>query len=156
PSDCYILLHQEMAYLPSNPRMVGFYCHTPPAAGSGHTIICDMRGVLEALPDHLRQRLIDEGVRYGRNLRDESVQDWRADPIYGHATWQYWFDSHDRDEVAAKLAERGLSHRWESDGGLSFWSTQPGITNHPTTGQRLFFNQIYAQQYHEVGIGKER
>jgi hypothetical protein len=153
PEDYYILLHQEMAYLPSNPRLVGFFCNTPPTSG-GHTVICDMRGLLEAMPDYVRQRFLEVGVRYGRNLRDATIEnDWRANPVYGHATWQYWFDSEDRDEISAKLADRGFNYRWEDDGSLSFWQQRPGTINHPVTGELLLFNQLYAQQYHPVLIG---
>src|SRR5262245_49867030 len=57
PPDYCIHLHQEMSYMVHSPRLVAFHCKAPPATG-GETIICDMRGVLEALPAELRRKLI--------------------------------------------------------------------------------------------------
>src|SRR5690606_33041255 len=42
PADQKIILHQEMAYLPKYPKMVGFYCLIPSATG-GCTTIGDIR-----------------------------------------------------------------------------------------------------------------
>src|SRR5258707_1602828 len=38
PPDAKIILHQEMGYLPSYPRMVAFYCHAPSETGGCTTI----------------------------------------------------------------------------------------------------------------------
>jgi alpha-ketoglutarate-dependent taurine dioxygenase len=155
PPEVYILLHQEMSYLPNSPRALAFYCRQPSPEG-GETPICDMRGLLEALPQDIARRLADDGVLYLRNLRSEAVQDWRADPVYRHASWQYWFGSEDRAAVEAKLAERGVSFRWEDDGALTFWTHLPGVVAHPATGEALFFNQLIAQAEHRVSAGDAR
>jgi len=155
PPDVYIFLHQEMAYLPLNPRLVAFYCKHPADEG-GRTVIADMRGLLEALPPAMQKRLVDRGVIYGRNMRNEKLEnDWRADPIYRHHTWQQWFGTDDAAAVAAQLEERGISHEWDEERNLRFWTHRPGVTHHPATGQLLFFNQIYAQTPHRLCVGEE-
>ena len=155
PPEVYIFLHQEMAYLPFNPRLVAFYCKQPADEG-GRTVIADMRGLLEALPPAMQERLVDQGVIYGRNMRNAKLEnDWRADPVYRHHNWQQWFGTDDTAAVSAQLEERGINYEWDEDWNLRFWTHRPGVTNHPETGQLLFFNQIYAQTPHPVGIGEE-
>jgi alpha-ketoglutarate-dependent taurine dioxygenase len=153
--EMYILLHQEMSYMEQNPRLVAFYCHVPSPEG-GETVICDMRGVLETLPEALQRKFLDEGVAYRRNLRSEAVDDWRADPKYRHPSWQYRFDTGNADEVSAQLAERGVSYEWLEDGSLNMWTTLPSTTTHPVTGDVLLFNQLHAQHQHRFLIGDAR
>lgn len=155
PPEYRILLHQEMAYLETTPRLVSFYCHVPSPVG-GHTIIGEMRGIFEALPEHLQKNLRAKGVRYARNLRNAEVSDFRTDPRYIHESWQSKFDTQDRKVVEAALTERGVTFKWEDDGSLSLWTVLPGTINHPSTGELLFFNQMYVQQQRGECIGQER
>ncbi len=74
PEDVYIFLHQEMSYQIYSPRLLAFYCKQPPQEG-GETPICDFRGLLEALPADMRRRFEEDGVIYGRNFRDGTVDD---------------------------------------------------------------------------------
>jgi alpha-ketoglutarate-dependent taurine dioxygenase len=155
PPEVYILLHQEMSYLPSNPRLVALFCKEPSPEG-GETPICDMRGLLETLPAPLARKFTDGNVRYVRNLRSEDASDFRADPLYRHPSWQSRFETHDRKLVEDQLQARGVTVRWEPDGGLTFWTELPGVTTHPVTGDLLFFNQLNSQCQHRVSIGDER
>ena len=151
--DFYILLHQEMAYLPTHPRVVAFYCHKPAPQG-GETIIGDMRGLLEELPDYVAEKLRAVGVRYARNLRPDDPNDWRADPKYRHLSWQYHLESDDKDEIGRRLTERGANYEWHDDGSLSIYNDLPGVTTHPETGEEIFFNQIHIQSQHRFVIGE--
>jgi len=155
PPQVYIQLHQEMSYMPDNPRALAFWCKQAPDSG-GETVICDMRGVLEEIPAATRDKFEQFGARYVRNLRCANLDDWRAEPEVRHATWQYWFDSEDPDEVSAKLAERGTHYRWNEDGSLTFWNDEPAVTRHPVTGETLYFNQLNSQIQNKWTIGKER
>ncbi len=155
PPEVYIFPHQEMSYLASNPRLVAFYCAAPSPQG-GETVICDMRGVLEALPEAVARKFIEDGVLYRRNMRSDDVDDWRAAPVYRHPDWQYRFGTRDRAVVEAQLAERGISYEWLDDGSLNFWTHRPGVTTHPVTGERLLFNQLHSQSQHRLSVGAAR
>ncbi len=155
PPDVYIQLHQEMSYMPQNPRALAFFCKQPPDHG-GETVICDMRGFLEELPDALRRKFEEHDAVYVRNLRSQDVDDWRARPEFRHASWQYWFDSEDRNVVSAQLGERGTEYSWNEDGSLTFWNRTPAIALHPDTGDRLYFNQLNSQIQNAANIGDER
>jgi len=144
PPHIYIQLHQEMSYMPASPRAVALWCRQPAETG-GETVICDMRGVLEELPDAIRRKIVDHGASYVRNMIDEAPEDWRAGPDFRHPSWQYRVETADRDEISAQLAERGAEFEWHEDGSLSFWTTRPGTMVHPVTGDLLFFNQLNSQ-----------
>ncbi len=155
PPEVYIQLHQEMSYMPANPRALAFFCKVAPDEG-GETVICDMRGFLEELPDDLRRKFEEEDAEYVRNLRSQDVDDWRALPELRHASWQYWFDSEDRAAVSAQLEERGTGYQWNDDGSLTFWNRTPAVTVHPETGDKLYFNQLNSQIQNAANIGEER
>ena len=155
PPEVTIPLHQEMSYMPSGPRLVAFYCREPSLTG-GETVICDMRGLLEALPSPLRHKLTTHEVEYVRNMRSEAVDDWRAEAIYRHPTWQYRFETEDPAAIEVLLKERGAQFEWHGDGSLSFWTRVPGITTHPVSGDVLYFNQMNSQVQHPLTIGEER
>jgi len=152
PEHFTIFLHQEMAYLPHNPRLIAFYCNQPADEG-GQTIIGDMRGLLDALPEELRRKF-DLGAIYGRHFRNEAAtDDWRAEPRYGHPSWQYWFGTDDKALISAQLDERDITYRWLEDGSLEYWTTMAATVEHPVTGELLSFNQLYAQTPHRIGVG---
>jgi alpha-ketoglutarate-dependent taurine dioxygenase len=155
PPHVYIQLHQEMSYMPDNPRALAFWCKLAPDSG-GETVICDMRGLLEEIPEPTRTKFETLGARYVRNLRCADLDDWRADPELRHATWQYWFDSESREEVSRQLDERGTHYRWNADGSLTFWNEEPTLTRHPVKGETVYFNQLNSQIQNEWTIGKER
>lgn len=152
PETYTIFLHQEMSYLPHNPRLIAFYCHQPADEG-GQTVIGDMRRLLEALPDTLRRKL-DHGAVYGRHFRNEADRDdWRAEPRFGHPSWQYWFDTEDRELISAQLEERNITYQWLDDGSLKYWTRMEATVTHPATGELLSFNQLYAQTPHRLMVG---
>ena len=155
PPNVYIQLHQEMSYMPDNPRALAFYCKIPSETG-GETVICDMRGLLEEIPAETRRKFVDYGARYVRNLRSAEVDDWRADPELRHSTWQYWFETDDRKKIATQLEERGTHYMWNDDGSLTFWNVEPAVTRHPATGDLLYFNQINSQIQNKYMVGEER
>ena len=155
PPEVTIPLHQEMSYMPSGPRLVAFYCHRPSLTG-GETVICDMRGLLETLPDPLREKLVTHDVEYVRNMRSEVVDDWRAGELYRHPTWQYRFETEEPGTVETLLRERGADFEWHPDGSLTFWTRVPGITTHPVTGDLLYFNQMNSQMQHRLTVGEDR
>ena len=155
PPETYIPMHQEMSYMPTGPRLLAFYCRQPSLTG-GETVICDMRGLLEALPEPLRAKLTAFDVEYVRNMRSEAVDDWRAGAIYRHPTWQYRFETEDPAIIENLLSERGAQFEWLSDGSLTFWTRGPGITTHPVTGEVLFFNQMNSPVQHRLTIGEDR
>ena len=143
-ADFVIPLHQEMSYLPDNPRIVTFFCKKA-ADSKGATLIADMRRVTASLPAELLDKISRVGVRYTRNLLAPGTTDQRADPQFNHNDWGVNFGTTDRAEVERHATERGLTTDWQPDGSLNIINTRPGIVNHSVTGDTLYFNQLHAQ-----------
>lgn len=150
-----IPLHQEFPYMPHSPRLLAFFCRQPSETG-GETVICDMRGLLEELPAALRKKISELDIEYVRNCISEDADDWRAHPMINHPSWQYWFETNDRDQVEARLRYQDAEFEWHDDGSLTFWTRAPGTTVHPVTGDLLCHNQLNTQVLNAVTIGAER
>jgi alpha-ketoglutarate-dependent taurine dioxygenase len=148
-------LHQEKSYMPEFPRCLAFFCKTASPVG-GETLLCDMQAVTQRLPETLKTRFRDVGVRYLRNFRDGSRPDAQVERLFGeyHRVWQEAFDSEDRDGVSALCGELGLEHRWLDDGSLTVANVCPGLIRHPKTGEEIWFNQSTAQHVNPLSLGR--
>lgn len=145
-------LHQEMAYLPRNPRMIAFFSRIVAETG-GATTIADMRRVTDRLPPDLLARFDQHGVVYTRNLLSPDADDERTKPLFGHSNWVANFGTSDRAEVEAACRERGMEPQWLEDGSLNMLNKARGTIVHPHTGKLLYFNQAHAmiQRRHAYG-----
>lgn len=130
PADQPILFHNEAAHTWRWPLKQFFFCQTPAAEG-GETPIVDCRQVYARLDRRLLQRFAERGLRYVRNF------------IPGlDVAWQDFFHTSVRAEVEARCQRAGVSYEWRTDGGLRTWELRPAVTQHPKTGENIFFNQI--------------
>jgi hypothetical protein len=147
-------MHQEMAYLPTFPTKLAFYCLTPSATG-GETFIADMRRVDQMVRPGFRAEVKARGVLYTRNFRvpGDSCGNPMLDEF--HRTWTDTFYTQDRAKAEADCLAMGLTPRWEPNGSLSVIYRAPGFIDHPVTGQEIWFNQI-ATQTPNRGANPER
>lgn len=135
--------HHESAYTPTMPAIIGFFCALP-SATDGETPLADARRVTARLPDELKNRFAENGLRYINNLPDR----------FGFGkSWQAQFQSEDRDEVEAKLREGGYEWTWKPNGSLRTELRCDALLPHPETGERLWVNQ--ADHWHPSGLQNE-
>ena len=155
PPDQVIMLHQEMAYLPSWPARIAFFCRIPSVTG-GETFIADMRRVTAALDPALVAEVEARGVRYKRNFREASLStgDSWLDAV--HRSWQDAFVTTDRGEAMAACQGLGLDARWLDDGSLDTVYRAPGMITHPRAGERLWFNHFATKTICPESIGQQR
>jgi alpha-ketoglutarate-dependent taurine dioxygenase len=151
----YLIPHQEMAYLANYPRLISFFCRKAPWAG-GETILLDFREMEHLLPRRMWDRVKTGGVRYVRNFRNPEIQVSDARQLV-HKAWTVSFETTDKDVAEQKCREIGLNYKWEeSDGSLTTWFTTRGFTEHPLTGETVWFNHIGAQSLNRRILGPER
>jgi alpha-ketoglutarate-dependent taurine dioxygenase len=148
PKQFSLRLHQEMSYLPRFPRMVAFFCRKSAWAG-GETPLADCRQLERRLPRRLWDGVKARGVRYERNYRAPGLAD-------GQKTWTTAFETDDAGEAEAVCRSMGLEPVWRDDGSLSTFFSTPGFTEHPLTGETVWFNQIGPQNLTRRGLGEER
>ncbi|MCC6491554.1 MAG: TauD/TfdA family dioxygenase [Pirellulales bacterium] len=143
PSHLTIGLHQEMSYLEPSPNFpdptpdkVAFFCEIEPAAG-GQTPLCDMRIVLQKLPQDLIDRFESKGLRLTRQLPETKAAGYEV-------TWPTVFGTADRSEAEAFAAKRGWRIEWTDDGGVRvFQQPSPSTRCHRVTGEKIWFNQAH-------------
>lgn len=153
PPEFRIPLHQEMAYLPTYPTRLAFYCKTPSTTG-GETIVGDMRKFERSLSPTFRQQVKERGVLYQRNFRSLDWETGHAILDARHRPWMDAFDTTDPAVAEAACAEMGLTATWV-DGTLTTGYRGPGIVEHPDTGEDVWFNQLIPQSIVVEVVGEE-
>lgn len=125
--------HNEMAYLPTYPRKVLFFCQS--AAGEGGEVpINDIRETVKIIPKQVREAFRARGIRYHRNLSRE--------PSDGEMGWVETFGTEDKGLVAENLTASNYTYEWTDNGGLRYHYRRDAFAAHPETGEELWFNQV--------------
>jgi alpha-ketoglutarate-dependent taurine dioxygenase len=124
--------HNEMAYLPSYPRKIFFFCESEATLG-GEVPVNDIRETIAVLPERVKDDFRREGIRYHRNLPRESA-----------AGEMGWVDTFRTDEK--RLVERAVGPEYEVGWGdgdrLHYSYRHSAFVAHPETGEELWFNQV--------------
>lgn len=140
-------LHQEMAYLPTYPSKIFFYCRAAAQTG-GETLLGDMRRYTAMLPEPFVRHVEQSGIRYLRNFRSlhrPIPRDASERIEFIHMAWQEAFSTTDPAVVERECAALGLACSWEDDGSVTTYYTAPGIVTHPRDGGRVSFNVVQSQ-----------
>lgn len=140
--------HQEMSYLEPSPSFpdptpdkVAFFCEVEPAGG-GQTPLCDMRTVLQKLPQDLVRRFETRGLVLTRQLPETKQAGYEV-------TWPTMFGTSDRQEAEAFAAKRRWRIEWTDDGGVRVHQNpSPSTLVHRVTGEKVWFNQAHLLHRH--------
>jgi alpha-ketoglutarate-dependent taurine dioxygenase/acyl carrier protein len=130
PPDQSIAFHNELTYVTAWPKMIWFFCMQP-AAGGGQTPIADVRRVFERIDVSIRNRFAEKGWMLVRNFGDGLS-----------LPWQRSFHTTDKTEVEAYCRSEGIEVEWKQGGGLRTRQVRPAITNHPHSGEPVWFNHV--------------
>lgn len=128
PAEQWIVLHSEMSYARTWPRLLMFQCKDAADTG-GATTIADMNAVTEALGD-LVEEFHEREVIYRRNFR-QGID----------IPWQHAFETEDKDEVGEIAKRNGLEIEWKADGTLRVDQQAQGAIDGPNGA--LWFNQAH-------------
>ncbi|MCV3273770.1 TauD/TfdA family dioxygenase [Roseobacter sinensis] len=129
PAEQWIVLHSEMSYARSWPRLLMFQCKTAAATG-GATTIADLAAVSASLGEILDE-FHEREVIYQRNFRKGL-----------DIPWQTAFGTEDADEVLEIGTRNGLEIEWRPDGTLRTAQQAQGAVQGPD-GTVLWFNQAH-------------
>ncbi|HYW74159.1 MAG TPA: TauD/TfdA family dioxygenase, partial [Pyrinomonadaceae bacterium] len=134
PATKPILFHNESSHLPRWPMKIWFHCIQAARQG-GETPLVDCRRIYQSLPAKIRERFAQKKLMYVRNY------------IAGlDVSWQLFFKTTDRAGAEESCRKAGMAYEWFGD-SLRTRQLCQAITQHPTTGEMIFFNQL---QLHHV------
>lgn len=140
PKAYSVALHQEMAYLSEFPRAVAFMCLSPASHG-GATTIADARSVTRAIDPSVSSAFDQHGVTIRRILPHPGSLHLAAGVS---RPWPDVFGCGDSHRVEQVAALRNWKIAWMPDGSLQLLhEALPAFRVHPSTGDRLWFNQAH-------------
>ncbi|MDT0343965.1 TauD/TfdA family dioxygenase [Streptomyces litchfieldiae] len=132
PAEKTIALHNESSYTDVWPEKIFFYSAVVAAVG-GETPVADSRGVHRRIDAAVREKFERTGVRYVRNFTAGI-----------DLSWPEVFQTDDRSRVEEFCAAHGIDVTWRA-GRTELTTTQvcQATVAHPTTGERVWFNQAH-------------
>ena len=128
PASQSIFLHNENSYQRIFPRKIFFYCFTPAHTG-GETPIADCRKVFQCISPRVRERFIEKGWMYVRNLGDG----------FG-LPWQTVFQTESPEVVERECERKGINVEWKDEQRLRLSTVLPAVMKHPESGELSWFN----------------
>jgi alpha-ketoglutarate-dependent taurine dioxygenase len=130
PEDEDIKMHSENSYSNNPPEGIVFCCIIPSIIG-GETPIADNRLVLKYLSNDLKNKFLEKGVQYRRNLNS----------MFG-LSWEEVFQTSDKKVVESYCYENNMKFEWLDNGGLTIiWNKMP-ISEHPKTKELVWFSHV--------------
>ncbi len=135
PADKMILYHNESSHMSRWPQKINFYC-VQPAEQGGATPVADCREVARRMDPNILRDFEEKGLKYVRNFSPGL-----------DVSWQQFFHTNDRGEVVAACTQAGMTCEWTGTDSLRVGQVCQAVTRHPTTGEKVFFNQV---QLHHV------
>lgn len=144
-------LHSEMAYLRDYPLRIAFFSRKAADIG-GETIIGDVRGLLESLPQPLCKKLEEHGIMTVRNYAPRTAALDAAVPHMDLRGWNLAFETDDPAEVEEVCRSKGLEPLWNEDGSLTVINRTGAAAAHPKTGQLLYRSNLHS--YNTVTVSE--
>ena len=140
-----ILLHQEMCYVKNFPSKIGFYCDQVSEQG-GETPLADARQILKEIPSNIIKEFEDKGIIYHRKMSYRSSLRkcfGKALSPINASTWNYVFETDNKEDVEAACKILSQSYTWNSDRSLTTEAKVSAIQKHPKTAEQVWFNTIH-------------
>lgn len=131
-SSSKITLHTEFSYSNVWPAKI-YFCSIIPATSGGQTSVASGRRIFSKLDPKIVGEFEKKKITYIRNLHDG---------VGFGPSWMEAFESHDKNFVEQYCKHNEIDFEWKLDNTLKLVSARPAIRNHPTTNEKLWFNQV--------------
>lgn len=156
PPGIKIPLHNELSFVKNYPKHIYFFCETPSPVG-GETIIADARKVYENIAPEVKEKFIGKGLRYVSCYYYKSkMMEWINKLQPSHKSWRQVFETDSKAEVERKCQEHAFDFRWTRNDWLTISQTRPAVMSHPTTGEKVWFNQAHLYDFNPRLLGNWR
>ena len=128
PAKQSIFLHNENSYQRTFPQKIFFFCLTPALSG-GETPIADCRQIFQRIDPRVRERFMEKGWMYVRNVGDGLG-----------LPWQTIFQTESPAVVERECLRKGIKVEWKDDQRLRLSTVLPAVVKHPQSGELSWFN----------------
>ena len=154
PPSVKIPLHNELSFVNKFPKHIYFYCHVAPQA-NGETIIGDARKIFKDVDASVKQRFIDNGLKYvscyyHKNKMIDFVNRFQPG---AHKTWHDVFETENKQEVEQKCKENDFEFQWNQNDWIRISQKRPAIYSHPDTKENVWFNQVHLYDFNPKLLG---
>ena len=119
------------------PNLILLFCEKCPESG-GEWPVGNGRQILRDLRPEVVEKFERLGARYSLYYPSKHSPEGA---IYNN--WETNLMA-TREETEAYLTSRGYTFEWGEDNSLRYYQNFPAVRTHPTTGERVWFNQIHA------------
>jgi alpha-ketoglutarate-dependent taurine dioxygenase len=153
PPSLKIPLHNEMSFIRDYPKHIYFYCQTPAKEG-GATILGDAHSIYRNMPNSIRERFENKGLRYVSNYYKKSfLLDLINKFQRSHKTWMEVFETSSQKEVEEKCKKSDFGFSWNKGQWLQVKQNTPSVIKHPETGEKIWFNQAHLYDFNPRLVG---
>lgn len=142
PKEYSINMHSEASYMPNGHPSYIVFCCLNPATIRGETPIADNRQVLNLLSKETKNKFLEKGVKYIRNLNKKIG-----------LSWEEVFQTKSKEEVESECARTGIIFRWKEQDNLELTWVKKAIWIHPRTNEQVWFN--HASFFNKFTLEKE-
>ncbi|TGJ99731.1 taurine dioxygenase [Leptospira semungkisensis] len=142
PSAYPIMQHAEMSFLDKPPKKLFFYAKTAPSK-NGETPITDLRAVLKQIPENIRRKVEEKGVRYIRHYDGPNSSRFS---LWKTKRWSEMFNTTNKEEAENEFKKQNFKHVWLPKNKLRLTNIQVGTRKHPSSGVEAWHNHI--QTFH--------
>lgn len=130
PADQSIFLHNEQSYNITYPMKIFFFCKEAARQG-GETPIADVRNVGKNIDSKIKERFLEKGYMYVRNLGEGLG-----------LSWETAFQTTEKAEVEKYCLANKIELEWKEKNRLKTWQVRPVEVKHPITGEKIWFNHL--------------
>lgn len=153
PPSIKIPLHNELSFVKYHPKYISFFCEIPSETG-GETILGDARAIYKAIDPDVRERFIENGIKYVSCYYHKSqFMEFINKLQRSHKSWIQVFETDSKDEVERKCRENEFDLNWSKKGWLQISQKRPSIMSHPQTKEPVWFNQVHLYDFNPRLLG---
>jgi len=153
PPSIKIPLHNELSFVKYYPNHISFFCQIPPKE-KGETIIADARKVLEEIDPAVKQRFVNNGLRYvSCYFYKSKLMDVLNKLQPSHKSWIQVFETDAKADVEKKCREHDFDFKWAKNDWLQISQVRPAVMSHPETGEKVWFNQAHLYDFSPKLLG---
>ena len=141
--------HCERCWIPSPPRAILFFAHTPNEGSGGETPLTDFRQVWRDMDPDVQAAFLAHGLKYRRQFFDETRGLLDAVKTFSWpipVSWQHMFGTNALPAIESRAKELGFEIQWldrlPGRGIMEASNRMPAIAEHPQTHHQVWHNHL--------------